>query len=324
MRCRLETNDADFESISGRYRYMYTTLDERARSLDKHLLKLQDQLCLLADIPEGGLHPVGMPSQESVWVGLSIFMHYNDNAIIISCTLLQVCGRICCEAPDGRINKASIVLEGSRRDSAGRRVHLDVEQVQSYSLFPGQIVLVEGVNSSGRKMVAKRIVEGVAIPGNQTSVKKLLEFHHSPSYQGGAPLHVITAAGPFTTSDNLEYKPLCDLLIKVLETKPDVLILMGPFVDITQPLLSSGHVELPNADYDENGELGVSDVSMHEASYEMVFIEKIVRDCIRTLFESEMDYGGPLPTHIVLVPSLLDAHHEFVFPQPPFGKVDAL
>lgn len=91
MRCRLETNDADFESISGRYRYMYTTLDERARSLDKHLLKLQDQLCLLADIPEGGLHPVGMPSQETVWVGLSIFMHSNDIAIIISCPSVRCC-----------------------------------------------------------------------------------------------------------------------------------------------------------------------------------------------------------------------------------------
>jgi len=73
MRCRLETKDTDFDSIDGRYRYMYTTLDERARSLDKHLLKLQDQLCLLADIPEGGLHPVGLPSQEAVWVGRSLF-----------------------------------------------------------------------------------------------------------------------------------------------------------------------------------------------------------------------------------------------------------
>ena len=34
------------------------------------------------------------------------------------------------------------------------------------------------------------------------------------------------------------------------------------------------------------------------------------------------DDFGQIPTNIVLVPSLLDGHHEFVFPQPPFGDRD--
>ena len=297
QRCRIRTDDEDFENIKSRYRYMFTSLEERARALDKHLLKLQEQLCALASIADGELHPVGVPSQDVVWV----------------------CGRICCEAAEGKINKSSVVLEGSRRDSAGRRVHLDLSEVPAYSLFPGQIVLVEGVNSSGRKMVAKRIVEGIPRPSLTSPATKLLEYHHSNLYQGGSALSVVTAAGPFTTSDNLNYQPLQDLLIKVLETKPDVLILVGPFVDITQPLLSTGDVRLP--DMTDDGDVEVT--TTHGASYEMVFVEKVVRDCINAMYSSESDFGGS-PTHIVLVPSLQDAHHEFVFPQPPFGDRDRL
>ena len=53
-----------------------------------------------------------------------------------------------------------MVLEGSKRDSAGRRVKLDLKDMQYFALFPGQVVLVEGINASGRIMVARRIIEG--------------------------------------------------------------------------------------------------------------------------------------------------------------------
>ena len=48
--------------------------------------------------------------------------------------------------------------------------------------------------------------------------------------------------GPFTTADNLSYQPFEDLLRIALKSKPDLLILVGPFVDISHPQLSSGWV----------------------------------------------------------------------------------
>jgi len=290
MRCVVSSSGDDINNCESRYRFMFTTLEERARNLDRHLLKMQAFMCEKADLKQEDLAPVGIPSQDQVWV----------------------CGRICCEAETGKINNQAVMLEGSRRDSGGRRVKLDLTEVPTFALFPGQIVLVEGINSGGRKMVVKRIVEGFPADLPRTLPQKLLEFNHSTLYQGGEPINVCVAAGPFTTSDSLSYEPLRELLGRVAEKKPDVLILVGPFVDIAQPLLSSGNVVLE--EYDENDAV----VGSHGASYETVFIERIVRDGLKGLFEAD----EALPTNIILVPSLNDAHHECVFPQPPFGDRD--
>jgi len=290
MRCAVSTSGEDINNCEGRYRYMFTTMEERARNLDKHMLKMQAHMCEKASLKAEDLQPVGIPSPETVWV----------------------CGRICCEAETGKINSQAVMLEGSRRESGGRRVKLDLVEVGAYSLFPGQIVLVEGINSSGRKMVVKRIVEGFPSDLPKTTPQKLLEFSHSSLFQGGEPINICTAAGPFTTSDSLSYEPLMDLMGRILEKKPDVVVLVGPFVDVTQPLLASGDVRLH--DYDEDGNV----IGSHAASYEVVFIERIVRDALTNLFGEDEN----LPTNIILVPSLQDAHHECVFPQPPFGDRD--
>lgn len=271
---------------------MYTSLDERARSFDRQLLKMQTALCKLASLDEDALQPVGIPSQDLVWC----------------------CGRICSDAAasGAKFSSSAVLLEGSRIQSGGRRVLLNVDEV-SYSLFPGQIVLVEGTNSTGKKMTAKRIVTGVPAPLIQSPPSRLLEFQHSKYYQNGEPLSVLVCAGPYTTADSLSYHPLQAMLAHAATTQPDVLILLGPFVDATHPMLSTGEAELPNED----------EVSVHHASYEMVFVEKIMRDGLQMFFNLEED-GPVIPTNVVLVPSLLDAHHEYVYPQPPFGDRDPL
>jgi DNA polymerase alpha subunit B len=66
----------------------------------------------------GELTAVGVPKQETV----------------------VVVGRVACEAAEGRINKASVLLEGSRRDSGGFRVKLDLGELPAFALFPGQVL----------------------------------------------------------------------------------------------------------------------------------------------------------------------------------------
>ena len=52
-----------------------------------------------------------------------------------------------------------------------------------------------------------------------------------------APLQILIASGPFTQSDTLNYQPLADLATYAAKHKPDVVILIGPFVDATHPLI---------------------------------------------------------------------------------------
>ena len=88
-------------------------------------------------------------------------------------------GRICEEAHGGRLNQASVQLEGSRGHSMGSTIALDLSGLlgndggdvgdrgnreYGYSLFPGQIVAVEGINPSGRTMRVTRVIEGVVPP----------------------------------------------------------------------------------------------------------------------------------------------------------------
>lgn len=57
-------------------------------------------------------------------------------------------------------------------------------------------------------------------------------------------MSMVVAAGPFTTSADIDYEPLAALLAVCRERQPDVLVLLGPFVDGEQPLLARGCVEL--------------------------------------------------------------------------------
>ncbi|KAK6102034.1 DNA polymerase alpha/epsilon subunit B family protein [Brugia pahangi] len=52
-------------------------------------------------------------------------------------------------------------------------------------------------------------------------------------------LHVWCACGPFTSSKTLSYEQLCDLMELVKKERPNILILIGPFIDRTSPVVKS-------------------------------------------------------------------------------------
>ncbi len=52
------------------------------------------------------------------------------------------------------------------------------------------------------------------------------------------------AVGPFTTSEDLEFAPLAELLSSCSGSPPDVLLLIGPYVDVEHALISSGSLDI--------------------------------------------------------------------------------
>jgi DNA polymerase alpha subunit B len=158
---------------------------------------------------------------------------------------------------------------------------------------------MEGMNSSGRIMRPVKIIEGAAPPKEKSKATELMDFHQK---QDGQPLKIIAMCGPYTTSDNLEYSPLVDAVLKISEEKPDAVILCGPFVDSRHPLVEECTIE-------EDGVL-------KKVSHEYLF-----RVRISELLMEMYDNYPELDTQIILVPSAEDAFLESVYPQSPL--VDA-
>ena len=132
-------------------------------------------------------------------------------------------------------------------------------------------------------------------------------------------MSLVIACGPFTTrwggfflsrvdflifsyecSADLSYKPLDDLFHHLKTTRPDVLILCGPFAD-------SSHRLLDPATIGTSG--GFSNGNPPDS---LELIRRVVREHLIAGLKS---IGG---IKCVLIPNLLDLHCPCVYPQPPF------
>lgn len=192
-------------------------------------------------------------------------------------------GQIGCDS-NGKLNHKSVILEGDLEHSSGTQIPVDLSELKEYSLFPGQVVVMEGINTTGRKLVATRLYEGVPLP------------FHQPNEEDGdsEQFMVLVACGPYTTSDSITFDPLLDLITIINRDRPDVCILFGPFLDAKHEQVES---------------------CLLTSSFEDVF-----KQCLRTIIEGTRSSGS----HLIFVPSLRDVHHEPVYPQPPFSCSDLL
>ncbi|XP_053416993.1 DNA polymerase alpha subunit B isoform X2 [Nycticebus coucang] len=159
--------------------------------------------------------------------------------------------------------------------------HYEIEAFTPLSNL-AQVVIIEGINTTGRKLIATKLYEGVPLPFYQPTEEDG-DFEQSM---------VLAACGPYTTSDSITYDPLLDLIAIINHDRPDVCILFGPFLD-------AKHEQVENC--------------LLTSSFEDVF-----KQCLRTIIEGTRSSGS----HLVFVPSLRDVHHEPVYPQPPFSYSD--
>nr|CAG4637850.1 EOG090X07VJ [Chydorus sphaericus] len=191
--------------------------------------------------------------------------------------MFRTIGRICCDGVSGsRLNASSLLLEGNRDISSGTTVALDVSQVKEYSFFPGQILGIEGSNPTGKKIV----VNTVTMPTPCTTPKTDIDLP--------GPLNVLVACGPFTVSEDLDFAPLSDLIQRIESLEPQVVILLGPFLDVRNKKIETG------------------------TELERTFQEEFDA-CLEKLYRFI-----PKNVEVIIVPSWRDVHHRTVYPTPPF------
>ncbi|KAG0071948.1 DNA-directed DNA polymerase alpha subunit pol12 [Linnemannia elongata] len=254
------------------YRYMFEKITDKGEALD-------DRIDAFAE-----LYRRSYPDTEF------------RNPAYPSQAVVTVVGRICSDANEGKANEQSLLLETSRSFGSGKRVKLDIMEVPGYSFFPGQIVVLSGLNSYGSVFAVTRVHEMPAMDMAGASPADLEDFQYKK--MAGQPMKMIVAAGPYTLSDNLLFEPFAALMEHVNTERPDILLLMGPFVSSSHPLVVSG------------------DIDMMPEAYFAKYISAL-------LAKHQDRY--PKEMQILLVPSLQDVIHEtLVLPQPGFEHPRAL
>jgi DNA polymerase alpha subunit B len=219
------------------------------------------------------------------------------NPSIISQNEIIAVGRIVPDNPQYRdtdtLNEQSLALECSRLGGIGKRVPLDLTSLTKFALFPGQIVCVKGKNPSGEVFKVSEVVELPYLGAPITPGDELKQYKD-------VKLNVIS--GPYTGMNDLDFAPLEELVQRINnEYKPHVVIMFGPFVDITHPLISQG-VDL---------EVQQDDKKVKPQTLDGVF-KVIVSPILKKI--------NPL-TQVVLIPSLKDAVSKHAaYPQDSFDR----
>jgi len=141
------------------------------------------------------IYNVALPSQDDVWI----------------------CGRVFSEsAESNKLTEHNVMLQGSYVCSNSQAISLNLSGCEEFSLFPGQMVLVNGRNPDGKRFLCKKIVEpgfvtAPACNGSQNySINIKLETNEN--------LTVMAAAGPYMTHGGLQLTNL-NLLVDMAKAK---------------------------------------------------------------------------------------------------------
>ena len=281
-----------------KYRYMFEKKGERSLELDNRLDEMGEVIRQAFNLP-GELEDPSVSSQSSIY-SVGRICERLDHAVGED-TSAQRGGA-------GRLSQATLTLETSRMVGNGQRVPLTIDpscrvryawrddaSANIVGLFPGMIVGVKGRNGSGNRFVAEELLMPPALPHPASARAELREQQYGADRLAGSPLRFMTAAGPFTDATDLEFRPWHSFMHMVEQARPDVVILLGPFVSANHPLIAAGEVdELPEA----------------------IFHRHIGRRITRLLERSP----ATLP---ILVPSTDDVFHaHHAYPQPFIDKSD--
>lgn len=152
-------------------------------------------------------------------------------------SIIRCVGRICSDS-DCQLDLHSTLLIGADENCLEAfRLHFD--RLKSFALFPGQTVFVQGVNPRADLFFVDEIISD-----------RDLTYADLPDVEEN--LSVIVATGPFTGQNDLTYEPLKELMAYCKQHKPDVLILLGPFLDADHPLVLNGSIKSSFDAYFEN------------------------------------------------------------------------
>lgn len=219
---------SNFDASKFKYRTMSMKLLESADVLD-------DQIDSMTQLFQ--------ESQEST------DLQFGDPCLCSQFDIL-CCGRIVPDSPlydksgNQALNATTLYLETSRLTGIGQRIPLNMNQLEEYSFFPGQIVCLKGRNPTGQSFIVQEVLPLPELGAPLSNGQELDEYKEMTNDSG---LKLFVASGPYSNQHALNYERLNALVDRInTEIKPHLVILFGPFIDITNVSVSKGDIELPD------------------------------------------------------------------------------
>ena len=303
------------------YRFMFSALHERADALAERLEELG-----AAIVGNAAADELAAAAAASAAAAARALASGADGAPAVAPRPLAAMsvGRVCLDGETGRLNASSVALElrggsgagagagagagGGGGGGGGTRMTLDLREVASFGVFPGQVIGVRGAAPTGQRLIVSEIFSNGAAPRAQMPLANAKALHRARSAGGAGPVRVWCACGPYTSTGDLKYDPLTALLAELTAASPppDVLVLQGPFVDAEHPMTRSGVAEVR----DEAGKVA------NRLTFREVWAFVLAN---LGLFLQEEALAR---VEVVLMPSVQDVNAEAAFPQWPLQRSD--
>lgn len=228
---------------------------------------LEDNEPVLASTNEVRPFNISIPTQEDVWI----------------------CGRIFSEnagSGGGKLTEHNVAIQGSYVCSNSYSVPLNLSHCNEYSLFPGQIVLINGRNPDGKRFICKEIIEPQYVSENRKLDREDTGIH--VRLEPNEDLVCMVASGPYMLTGSTAITVIHQLIESVISNKAHVLILLGPFLDVNHDLVGSGN------------------------------IQHTFEESLQNIFDEISSKLGNTRTQVIIQPSINDATQEQIYPVNPF------
>ncbi|OWB71598.1 hypothetical protein B5S31_g1288 [[Candida] boidinii] len=229
------------------------------------------------------------------------------NPCLASSSEIITVGRIVPDSPlssyDTELNTTSLFLETSRSSGIGQRISLKLDKLQDFSFFPGQIVALKGRNPSGEFF---EVHENIEIPYLNAPVSTKDDLITYKNILNNNNLKIVFTSGPYTTSKELDYSNLKKFVEKMNnEVKPNVIVMTGPFIDITHPRIADGTLSFKE-----------SEVDQQQQQQQPKTLDEVFKFYIAPILKNL------LPTiNVILIPSTKDANNKHAaYPQDSFDR----
>ncbi|KAF9077663.1 DNA polymerase alpha/epsilon subunit B-domain-containing protein [Rhodocollybia butyracea] len=216
----------DVESRKKRsYRYMFENPGERGQVLDSQIEEIAELVQQHYGIEELG-DPVDS-TVEDVFVVGRITHELSETPKLTEATLtLETSRRL--SNPDNHYRKRIAI-----KFDPGLKIKGGAQGAGALGLFPGAIVAFKGQNGGADWFLVNEIL---ALP-------PLLSSPSMKPSPDDDSFSMYVASGPFTPETDLKYAAWNSFVQTVKQAKPAVLVLIGPFVDVSHPFIQEGDVD---------------------------------------------------------------------------------